>query len=60
MKCLKRKDLLFLDSKLMEKVLDPRNSKENYESFLRKTKTKNSKAIRNNYISVKTFLTVPI
>ena len=36
MKRLKRKDLLLLANKLIEKVHDPRNSKEYYESFLRK------------------------
>ena len=35
-KHLKRKDLLLLANKLIEKVPDPRNAKERYESFLRK------------------------
>ena len=34
MKRLKRKDLLLLANKLIEKVPDPRNAKEHYESFL--------------------------
>ena len=45
MKHLKRKDLLLLANKLIEKVPDPRIAKEHYESFLRKKnrKTKHSK-----------------
>ena len=43
MKSLKRKDLLLLGNKLIEKVLDPRNNKEHYESFLRK---KNRKLVK--------------
>ena len=34
MKRLKRKDLLLLANKLIEKVPDPRNAKEHYETFL--------------------------
>ena len=55
MKCLKRKDLLLLANKLIEKVPDPRNAKEHYESFLRKKKQKISKTIKNNYLSTKNF-----
>ena len=36
MKRLKRKDLLLLTNKLIEKVTDPRNAKEHYESLLGK------------------------
>ena len=36
MKRLKKKDLLLLANKLIEKVPDPRNAKEHYQSFLRK------------------------
>ena len=45
MKHLKRKDLLLLANKLIEKVPDPRIAKEHYESFLRKKnrKTEHSK-----------------
>ena len=40
MKLLKRKDLLLLATKLIEKTPDPRNAKEHYQSFMRKKKTK--------------------
>ena len=43
MKRLKRKDLLFLADKLIEKVSDPHNAKEHYQSFLRK---KNRKSVK--------------
>ena len=45
MKRLKRKDLLLLVNKLIEKVPDPRNAKEHYESFLRK---KNRKSVKQS------------
>ena len=47
MKRLKRKDLLLLANKLIEKVPDPRNAKEHYESFLRK---KNRKSVKQSEI----------
>ena len=50
METLKRKDLLLLAKTLIEKVPDPRNAKEHYESFLRKKPQKISKTIRNNYL----------
>ena len=50
METLKRKDLLLLAKTLIEKVPDPRNTKEHYESFLRKKPQKISKTIRNNYL----------
>ena len=43
MKCLKIKELLLLANKLIEKLSDPRNAKERYESFLRK---KNRKSVK--------------
>ena len=43
MKRLKRKDLLLLANKLIEKVPDPRNVKEHHELFLRK---KNSNSVK--------------
>ena len=43
MKCLKRKDLLLLGTKLIEKVPDPGNTKKHYVSFLRK---KNRKSVK--------------
>ena len=39
-KCLKRKDLLLLSAKLIEKISYPHNAKEHYQSFLRKKKIK--------------------
>ena len=40
MKRLKKKDLLLIANKLIEKISDPPNAKEHYESFIRK-KTQN-------------------
>ena len=54
MKRLKRKDLLFLATKLTEKTPDPRNAKKQYQSFIRK-KNKINKAIKNNYSATKNF-----
>ena len=45
MKRLKRKDLLLLTNKLIEKVPDRRNAKEHYESFLSK---KNKKSVKQS------------
>ena len=43
MKCLKKKnDLLLLATKLIEKVPDPHDAKEHYQSFIRK---KNRKSV---------------
>ena len=59
-KCLKRKDLLLLANKLIEKLPDPRNAKEHYESFLRK---KNRRKVKQSEIITykpKTFDTVDI
>ena len=43
MKRLKRKYLLLHANKLIEKIPDPRNTKEHYQSFLRKTNRKSVK-----------------
>ena len=43
----KKKDLLLLANKLIEKVLDPRNAKEHYGLFLRK---KNRKSVKQSEI----------
>ena len=59
MKCLKRKDLLLLVQKLLEKVPDPCIAKEQYESFLRQ-KQNISKTIRSKSEKPKTFDTVDI
>ena len=40
MKRLKNKDLLLLENKLIEKIPDPRNAKEHYQSFIRKINAK--------------------
>ena len=44
-----KKDLLLLMNKLIEKIPNPRNTKEYYQLFIRK------KTIRTNYISTKNF-----
>ena len=36
----KEKDFLLLANKLIEKILDPRNAKEHYQSFIRKENIK--------------------
>ena len=36
MKRLKRKDFLLLAAKLIEKIADPQNAKDHYQSFIRK------------------------
>ena len=55
---LEKKDLLLLGIKLIEKIPDPCNAKEHYQSFIKKKNKKKhheiSKTIRNNYLS-KTF-----
>ena len=40
MKHLKKKDLLLLANKRIEKMSDPRNAKEHYQSFIRRKNTK--------------------
>ena len=40
MKRLKRKDLLLISTKLTEKIPNPRNAKEHYQSFIRNKNTK--------------------
>ena len=47
MKHLKRKELLLLANKLMQKVPDRRNAKDHYNSFLRK---KNKKSVKQSEI----------
>ena len=59
-KRLKQKELLLLANKLIEKVADPCNAKEHYQSFLRK---KNRKSVIQSEITTyqqKTFDTVDI
>ena len=43
MKSLKEKDLLLLANKVIERMPDPRNAKEHYQSFIRKKNTKSVK-----------------
>ena len=50
-----KKDFLLLVTKLIEKIHDPRNVKEQYQSFVGKKPHKISKTIRNNYFSAKNF-----
>ena len=38
-----KKDLLLLANKLIEKIPDPGNAKEHYQSFIRKKNTKSEK-----------------
>ena len=45
MKSLKKKDLLLLANELLEKVPDPHNVKEHYQSFIKK---KNRKSIKQS------------
>ena len=47
MKRLKKKDLLLLANKLIEKIPDPPNAKEHYQSFIRK---KNRKSVKQSKI----------
>ena len=47
MKLLKKKDLLLLAKKLIEKLLDPRNTKEHYKLSLKK---KNRKSVKQSEI----------
>ena len=42
-----KKDLLLLPNKLIEKIPDPRNAKEHYQSFIRK---KNRKSVKQSEI----------
>ena len=44
-----RKDLLLLANKSIEKVPEPRNAKQHYESFLRK---KNRKSVKRSEIII--------
>ena len=60
MKCLKRKDLLLLVQKLLEKVPDPCIAKEQYESFLRQKNRTSVKQSEVNSEKPKTFDTVDI
>ena len=55
MKRLKKRNLLLLANKLIEKIPDPRNAKEHYQSFVKKEKHKISKIIKNNYSSTRNF-----
>ena len=55
MKRLKKKDLLLLAKKLIEKMSHPHNAEKNDHSLIRKKTQKISKAIRNNYLSTNIF-----
>ena len=55
MKRLKKKDLLLLAKKLIEKMSHPHNAEKNNHSLIRKKTQKISKAIRNNYLSTNIF-----
>ena len=60
MKRLKRKHFLLLATKLIEKILDPRNAKEHYQSFIRKKNTKLVKQLKLITYHPKTFETANI
>ena len=53
MKQSKKKDLLLLANKLIEKIPDTVNAKEHYQSFIRKKNNKLVKKNKNNYSSTK-------
>ena len=55
MKRLKKKDLLLLANKLIEKIPDPQNSKEHCQSFIRKKDTKSAKQSKIITYQPKTF-----
>ena len=55
MKQSKKKDLLLLANKLIEKIPDTVNAKEHYQSFIRKKNKKLVKKTKNNYSSTKNF-----
>ena len=59
-KCLKRKDLLLLANKLIDKVPDPRNAKEDYELFLQKKSRKSVKQSEIITYEPKTFNTFDV
>ena len=60
MKRLKKRDLLLCAKKLIEKVPDPRNAKEHYESFVGKKNRKSVKQSETITYQPKTFYTVDI
>ena len=55
LKRLKRKNLLLPSNKLIEKMPDPRNAKEHYQSFLRKKNRKSLKRPEIFTYQLKTF-----
>ena len=56
-----KKDLLLFGNKLIEKVPDPRNAKEPYQSFIRKKNTKSVKQPKTfenpNTVEIKSVVT---
>ena len=54
-KRLKKKYSLFLKNKLIEKILDPYNAKEHYQSFIKKRNTKSVKQSEITIYQPKTF-----
>ena len=57
MKFLKKKGLLLLANKSIEKIPDPRNAKEHYQSFIRKKNTKSLKQSTKLLINQKLLIT---
>ena len=47
--------MLLLANKLIEKISDPRNAKEHYQSFMRKENTKSVKQSETSTYQPKTF-----
>ena len=48
MKCLKKNDLLLFPTKLIEKIADPSNAKECFNSYLKRKK--NAKSVKRSTI----------
>ena len=56
MKHLKKKDLLLLPNNLIEKIPDPRNAKEHYQSLIRKKKTNSEITTYQRLLKTQTLL----
>ena len=50
-----KKDLLFFATKLIERIVDLSDTKEYYNSFLKRKKCKFGKTIKNNYLATKSY-----
>ena len=58
---MKKKDLLLIANKLIQKIPDPQNVKEHYQSFIRKKNTKSVKQPKTfenlNIVDIKSVIT---